>query len=306
MRLSPEQIERFYAIWKPLILFVNQRLHIEPTMFDARLDGTWAAQKVYAIREALWANDSIREAFIAENPAQLSAADLAIVESWRFRVAGKFYVFRHLKKHSILIQDSPSEIYAVLGLASTLAEIVPFTPCYAQAVLLPFEEQIIYDSLIMPYNIFLGPGIRRNLAEIYKDAKERGAIITSLLPQTQPASREEKESEVGHVNDRVLEAFRKQLYRSGLSPKVVERDAASVAAFADHCLTALPTPCSLRDFRATEVKDYLDSLPSARQKASQRQHSVTGLTRFLRFLRDTERMEYRQADAVLKVLRGRA
>src|SRR5215210_8014606 len=99
MRLPPDQVERFYAIWMPLILFVNQRLRVEPAMRDATEDEPWDPRKVLPIREALWANDRVREDFIAENPAKLPEADLAIVESWRHRVAGMFSVFRHLKAH---------------------------------------------------------------------------------------------------------------------------------------------------------------------------------------------------------------
>src|SRR5690348_748520 len=148
MRLSPEQVEHFYAIWKPLILFVNERLRLEPALLGARGDEPWDPQKVYTVRQALWADDALREAFIAENPARLSPADLAIVDSWRHRAAGMFCIYRHLKKYSLLIKDD--QLYAVLGLASALDEVVPFTPCYAEAVLLPFGERIIYDSLLVP------------------------------------------------------------------------------------------------------------------------------------------------------------
>src|SRR5579884_85210 len=250
MRLPPDQVERFYAIWKPLILFVNHRRQVEPALLGATGDESWDPQHVYAVRQSLWADDAILGDFIAENPAHLSPADLTIAASWRLRVAGAFCVFRHLKKHSILIKDGSRDVYAVLGLASTLAEVVPFTPCYAEAVLLPFEDRIVYDSLMMPYNVYLGPGIRRDLNEVYKDARERGAIITAL-PPGQPAGREEEQAGAREVDARVLQAFRKYLFRTGLSPRVVERDAAAVAAFADW-LAARPEPRSLRDFGTRE------------------------------------------------------
>jgi hypothetical protein len=303
MRLPPEQVEHFYAIWKPLLLFVNRQLHVEPEMLDAKVDDRWDAQKAFPIREALWANDPIREAFIAENPAGLSPADLAIVESWRHRVADTFCVFRHLKKHSLLIRASPPEVYAVLGLTNSLDEVLLFTPCYAKAVLLPFEGQIIYDSLIVPYNVYLGPGIRRDLQETYRDAKERGAIITSLPPR-EPASREEEQAEAQEVDARVAEAFRRHLYRTGLSPKVVERDTAAVAAFGEW-LAARPDPRSLRDFGPDEAGAYLAALPSEGRKEAQLKQTKTGLTRFLRFLRDTGRMDFDQAGAILDRLKGR-
>jgi hypothetical protein len=303
MKLSPERVERFYAIWRPLILFVNRKLAIEPSMLDAQVDEPWDYRKVFPIREALWANDAVREEFIAENPAGLSADDLAIVDSWRYRVAGTFYVFRHLKKHSLLIQDKPENVYAVLGLASALEEMVPFTPCYVKAVLLPFGEPIIYDSLLVPYNIYLGPGIRRGLNETYQDAKERGAIITSLLPKEPSAAAEEEREEVGGVNARVLEALRKHLYRTGLSPKVVERDVAAAAAFADG-LANRPEPRSLREFGAGEVRDYLAYLASTGPKESQRKQTLTSLARLLRFLRDTGRMNYHAVQDALQILKG--
>lgn len=298
MRLSPDQVKRFYSLWQPLILFVNRKLHIEPTMLEATTDEPWDYHKVYTIREALWANDPVRHEFIAKNPAGLSAADLAIVASWDHRVAGTFYVFRQLKRHSLLIDGDSRTVYAVLGLASALDEVVPFTPCFAQMVLLPFEESIIYDSLIVPYNVYLGPGIRRNLKEIYQDAKERGAILTSLGPSAQPIDRAEEAASA--VNARVLDAFRKQLYRSGLSPRVVERDVTCAAAFANEHLATRPEPRSLRNFGADDVRDYLAELP-----APQRKPSVTTLRRLLRFLRDTERMDYHEAGDALEVLKGR-
>jgi hypothetical protein len=301
MRPPPEQVERFFAIWRPLILFVNEKLRLEPDMLGVGVKDRWDYRKVYPIREALWADDSLREAFIAPDPAHQSPADLAIVASWRHRVAGTFCVFRHLKKHSLLIKDDSRDVYAVLGLASALDEVVPFTPCYAKAVLLPFEGHIVYDSLIVPYNVYLGPGIRAGLAEIYTDTKERGAVITSLPPR-EPASREEGQAEAHEVDARVAEAFRKHLYRSGLSPKVVER-AAAAAAFADW-LAARPEPRSLRDFGTRALGDYLVSPPWEEQPAAKQKQGRTGLTRLLGFLRDTGRMDYRTASDALGLLKG--
>ena len=302
MRLSPEQVEHFYAIWKPLILFVNERLRLEPGLLGAGGDRPWDPQKVYTVREALWADDTLRAAFIAENPAHLSPADLASVASWRHRVAGTFCIYRHLKKYSLLIGERREEVYGVVGLASALDEVVPFTPCYAKAVLLPFEGQIVYDSLLVPYNVYLGPGIRRNLAEIYKDARERGAIITSLPPR-EPAGREEEQAEAHEVDARVLAAFRKHLFRAGLSPRVVERDVAAAAAFADW-LAGRPEPRSLRGFGAGEVRDYLAFLSPEGRAEAKRGPVKTGLTRLLRFLRDTGRAEYDTARAGLELLKG--
>ena len=114
------------------------------------------------LRNALWADDTLRESFIADNPAGLPPADLALVASWQYRLAGNFFIVRHLKKYAVFLSEgSPAHAYGVLGLVSPIEEVVgPTVHIYVQAVLLPFEDQIIYDSLLIPYSIFFGPGIR--------------------------------------------------------------------------------------------------------------------------------------------------
>jgi hypothetical protein len=305
MNLTPEEVERFYAIWKPLILFVNRRLRLVPDMLSADLAGPWDPHHVLTIRDALWADDALREAFVAENPAGLPAEDLAMVESWRHRRAGAFYILRHLKKHSLFLEEKAATVYAVLGLASPLDEIVPFVPCYAKTVLLPFGDRIIYDSLMVPYNITFGRGIRNRLEDSYRDAKERGAVVTSLLP-ADSVGREEREGDDRSTNTRVLEAFRTHLFRSGLSPKVVERDLANVAAFAEEYLLARPEPLSLREFSSDNVSGYVAQVrASAALTEARRRETLTSLKRFLRFLRDTDRMDYDAAEYALDVIKGR-
>jgi hypothetical protein len=303
MQLPPDQVERFYAIWKPLLLFVNEQRRLVPSMLGMALTDHWDINKVQKIRNVLWKEDSLREAFIAQNPAGLSAEDLAIVDSWQYRRAGKYFVLRHLKSHTIFLADKGKEVFAVLGLASPLEEIVPFVPCYVDAVLLPFEDRIIYDSLIAPYNITFGRGIQDNLNQIYKDAKELGTIHTSLLPQG-PVSREEQQGEAYSTNAKVLDAFRKHLYRSGLSPKVVERDVGYVETFAEQYLANQPEPRSLRDFGEKEISGYLSQLRTEGPLTdAQRRQAVTSFKRLARFLRDTERMDYDVAQDLMDLLK---
>ena len=97
MRLSAQDTQRFYRIWWPLLRYVNAKHHIVPDLPPLPGEGTLNGQDAYQIREVLWASDALREAFIADNPASLPAADLALVASWRERVAGRFFILRHLK-----------------------------------------------------------------------------------------------------------------------------------------------------------------------------------------------------------------
>jgi hypothetical protein len=301
MQLPPDQVERFYAIWLPLMLFVNRRLKVVPTLLDADPSDSFNPKDIVPIRDALWADDSLREVFIQENPAQLSPLDLEIVASWQHRVAGPFFIYKLLKKHALFIKDST--VYGVAALASTFEEMVPFLPFYVQTWLIPFEERIIYDSLWIGHNISFGSGYRRSLDATYKDAKERNAIITTLGP-TAAVAPGEKQKVARSTNTHVLDAFRAHLYAAGLSSKVVDRDLAQAAAFAEFLMNQ-KEPLSLRDFGATELRAYLAQVPTGAAALKGRPGQVlTSMKRFLRFLRDTQRMDFDAAGDALEMLRG--
>src|SRR5262249_53135895 len=153
-QLPPPETERFYRIWFALLHYVNAQRHLVPafpaTWEEATQEGSMPLDAVQPLRDALWAEDALREQFIVDNPTGLPTADLALVASWQHRVAGPFYIFRYLKKHTLFLSaTSPAQAYGVLGLVNPIEEIVgPMLPVYAEAVLLPFGQQIIYDSLL--------------------------------------------------------------------------------------------------------------------------------------------------------------
>jgi hypothetical protein len=177
MRLTDGDAARFYAIWRPLLAWVNDALKIVPRL-ERNADGTIPAEDAAKIRDVLWKDEALLERFVAENPAALTSDLLAIAASWRHRRVGTFTVWKHYQRHTIFLDE---DAYAVLGLYSTLDEILPMAPpIMVEATLLPFEGAIVHDGLIRSYNMFLGPGIRRSLLERYRDATARGAVHKTL------------------------------------------------------------------------------------------------------------------------------
>jgi hypothetical protein len=289
--------EHFYAIWWPLLFFVNETQRLVPHVRRADDVRRLPVPEVNKIRHALWADDQLRGNFIEQNPANLADADLTIVADWNHRRAGKFFIFRHLKSHSIFIDDrSPAHVYAVHGLYSLLSEVTgPYLPVLAEVVLLPFEERIIYDGVIAPYNITFGSGIRGNLNDLYRDAKERAAIITSLLPSAAAPDRDMQLATIQSINAKVLAEFRTYLYRSGLSAKVVERDIAAVEDFAKADLVNGSEPRSLRDIGQADVTRYLPDKPAT---------AFTSFKRFIKFMAETNRLDWGEAESTWRWLRG--
>jgi len=186
MRLADEQAARFYSVWRPLLVWINDERKIVPVL-SRNAEGAIHAEDGAKIREVLWKDMSLLERFVAENPARLSPDLLAIAAGWRHRRLGTFYVWKHYQRHTVFLDDN--DAYAVLGLYSTFAEILPMAPpLLVEATLLPFEGAIVHDGLIGCYKVFLGPGIRRSLLERYRDATARGAVHKILGDRTPATS----------------------------------------------------------------------------------------------------------------------
>ncbi len=297
MPLSSQQVERFYRIWFALLRFVNDQRQIISD-FPVGEEEVLSPPDEMEVRNALWADETLLERFIAVNPAGLSSSDLAIVENWRYRKAGGFSILRALKAYTVFLSErAPQHAYGVQGLLRPIEEVTPLPlPIYTEAVLLPFEGQIIYDGILQSYAVSLGPNIRRRLNDEYRNAKEREGIITSLVPVAE--SRDEQRSLVEGRNAKLLEVFRRHLFKTGLSLKIVERDVENIQTFAQTVLVHQDPPQGLLSITPTELQAYLH--------VAKAKSTPTSFKRFVRFLEETGRMEFEQTQALLQVLKQQA
>ena len=174
MLLERQDAELFFRLHRALMFFVNQRLKVIPDKLATPEEfAALSPQDRLKVRDALNARLDLIESFVDENPAHLPADELDIVRSWRHLVAGKFYIFRELKKYTVFLSTTdPTIAYGVLALSQPFEELVgPYLPVLTQTVLLPFKDKIVYDGLMTGYSISFGPGIRRSLNESFKEAK---------------------------------------------------------------------------------------------------------------------------------------
>ena len=296
MSLSSEQITRFYHIWFELLRFVNAQHQIISDFPASAEPGSLPPADVMKLRDILWSGETVLEQFVTTNPAGLSSADLALVASWHYRKAGNFYIFRALKAYTIFLTDSPPQhAYGVQGLISPIEDMTPLPlPVYAKAVLLPFEGQIIYDSMFQPYPVSFGASIRRRLNDVYRNIKERDGIITSLLPVA-PTSVDEQRTLIKERNTKLLQAFRRHLSKTNLSLKIMERDIENIEMFAQTVLLSQDPPQALLELIPANLRVYL--------QAAKEKSIPTSLKRFIRFLAETERIDFEQMETLLQVLK---
>lgn len=188
MLLSPVDAEHFFKLHKALMCFVNERLQVIPDIETPSAFSALPPDQRLKVRNAFLDELDLIELFVDANPFDLPDDDLDIVLSWQHRVAGKFYIFRELKKYTVFLTTTdPAIAYGVLALSQPFEDLVgPYLPVLAETVLLPFKGKIVYDGLLTGYRISFGPGIRRSLNESFKDAKVRHGIVTSLPMSAKP------------------------------------------------------------------------------------------------------------------------
>ncbi|MHA1262084.1 MAG: hypothetical protein ACTSSA_08255 [Candidatus Freyarchaeota archaeon] len=178
--MCSEDVELFYKLYHPLLIYVNKRYNIASGVNS--LDDFRDLEEIVEVRDKLYEHPELIDSFVRENPHNFSRDELEIIRGWKNFVKGDLIVFRYLKKYTIFLDPGePPKAYGVLALKSPLEEVLgPFLPIMTQAVLLPFKGKIVYDSLLRPYNVIFGSGIRRSFKEAYQEAKHRFGIITSL------------------------------------------------------------------------------------------------------------------------------
>src|SRR5215212_6311985 len=301
MILQPHETERFYRIWFAMLSYANRHLKLVRELPESPRVGSIDVQDAFKVATAVWADDALRHSFIEENPTGLPPEDLALARSWDRRVAGDFYIFRYLKKYTVVIdQSEQARVYGVLGLVSPIEDVVPNPlPTLVRMTLLPFEGRITYDGLLAPYNVYFGSGIRSNLTDIYRSANERGAIITSL-EVTAAASPQQTRAEIARDNKKLITAFRRGLAQSNLSMKMIVQHTENIETFArDYLLEQVP-PRRLIELTSTDVAAWLaqTKLPQAAHKTL-----VTSFKRFVRFLYDSYRIEDTAAQQMQQVLK---
>ena len=189
MILDPKDVQVFFQLQRSLFCFVNLRLNVIPEKIVTPDEmGRVSLEQRVKVRDALNANVDLIQQFVEENPHQLAEEELAIVESWRHQVTGRFYLIRTLKNYSVFLSaKDPHIAYGVLALSQPFEEMLrQDLPVMIETVLLPFRNKIVYDGILAPYSVSFGPGLRRSLNESYKDAKERHGIVTSLPNSIQP------------------------------------------------------------------------------------------------------------------------
>lgn len=138
---------------------------------------------VRIISRKLWEDTSVIDEYILKNEQDMSEEQISIVRGWKRVIHGKFVVERHLKNGSILVScDEDGSVYRVRGIYSSWRELMGTLPMpqIVETSLIPFQNVIIHDGIVMPYGICLGKNMADQARDMYLAAKERKKIIECI------------------------------------------------------------------------------------------------------------------------------
>jgi len=182
MKLSKKDVDLFYRLYYPLLVYVNKKFEIIKSIDSPEDFKKFSIEEISKLRDRLYKHPELINSFIAENPLNFSTNELKIIGSWKEFVKGRFLVFRYLKNYTVFLDtDEFPKAYGVLALNTAFEEMVgSYLPVMVEAVLLPFSGKIVYDGILFPYSMTFGGGIRRSFNDAYQEAKSRFGIITFL------------------------------------------------------------------------------------------------------------------------------
>ncbi|HAJ32209.1 MAG TPA: hypothetical protein DCK79_02380 [Candidatus Atribacteria bacterium] len=182
MKLSKEDVDLFYRLYYPLLVYVNKKFEIIKGIDSPEDFKKFSIGEISKLRDRLYKHPELINSFVAENPLNFSTNELKIIGSWKEFVKGRFLIFRYLKNYTVFLDtDESPKAYGVLALNTAFEEMVgSYLPVMVEAVLLPFSGKIVYDGILFPYSMTFGGGIRRSFNDAYQEAKSRFGIITSL------------------------------------------------------------------------------------------------------------------------------
>ena len=179
MLLSPDDAALFYRAWSALLTWVNDRRSIVPRFARPTPEHPLDPSLANKVKDVVWAEDALREQFLAEGSADLGPEERDLVASWTHRVSGNFVILKHLQKHSVFLKE---DTYGVLGIYTPLEVMFPSVPVFVEAVLIPFRDVIITDGLLRSPGIHLtfGGGARRMFNAQYSVARAASQMRTTL------------------------------------------------------------------------------------------------------------------------------
>jgi hypothetical protein len=185
MNLSEKEVSLFYETWYCLLKAVDEKYKItDKEMITATNEmPLLVPAHIMFIRFFMWDNPDSIKAILISNKTKIAKQVRPIIVNWYHHfVKDEFVVIDHQPNYSVFLSlTEPNKAYGVHGITDSIEITCPFPiPFEVSAVLLPFNNRIIYDSFLLKSEETLSRE-RIDLFKVkYKKAVDNFGIIEVL------------------------------------------------------------------------------------------------------------------------------
>lgn len=171
-QISEEESFVFYETWLGLLNYVDRQEQVTKRGFDPDNPDQKLA---YQVRQVLWENPSLIDDYIRN--IALPQEEIDLLRSWgmKFR-KDKFLIVGYQDEYAVFLgtgREGENRLYGIKGISEPVSSVLRLPlPVLVEAVLLPFKDKLIYDSLLKPMPISFGDGARAMFEEMHQKAKE--------------------------------------------------------------------------------------------------------------------------------------
>jgi hypothetical protein len=258
MYLTKKQADKFYKIFHSLIFYTIEEFNM---LDDPSVPGGKKPYTDYFATEVantIWADSSIIDKYVKDNPEKLNSDELRIVSEWKHHVSGLFYMVKHTGGRTVMLQDGYA--FGIVGISEDIAEMCPELPMAVEVTLLPFEGKIVYDGAFAFYSFSFGPGIKKEIENELKEIATKGSIVTteSDFIETAKQIADEKRSEKAKSEKETVTSKKKT---DGDIPEIVNESDNSHMGI----LSGLPD-----EEREQAIKEHISDASEALENAFER------------------------------------
>lgn len=166
--LSKKDANLYYKIYFGLLDYTNKKYNIKPKTKiykSRRLD----PRTILEVINRYWKEkDKLTDEFCDKNPYNFNEEEIKISKEFKKGIRGVFIIVEYDKEYTAV--TNKDKTYMIKGINTNIDRIIPYEelPYPVITTILPFKGDLIYDSILIPFDVEIGIDMKKAIREEYK------------------------------------------------------------------------------------------------------------------------------------------
>lgn len=166
--LSKKDANLYYKIYFGLLDYTNKKYNIKPKTKiykSRRLD----PRTILEVINRYWKEkDKLTDEFCDKNPYNFNEEEIKISKEFKKGIRGVFIIVEYDKEYTAVANKDKT--YMIKGINTNIDRIIPYEelPYPVITTILPFKGDLIYDSILIPFDVEIGIDMKKAIREEYK------------------------------------------------------------------------------------------------------------------------------------------